>query len=166
MALWFSFSNLSTDIKGPTWALRLFLDRHLPYRLFTHHPFPDHVQLPQPVHRDSRFPDQFIEIPNAPDQFISKVGFVRMSQDLNYALGGVSVGRNKMRHLCYGRGMCMYLYRSGNMLISMLWSVLASSWGTNGRANDIRGKDTVPPTCIRMHVKMIYLSSATIFYEV
>ena len=82
-----------------------------------------------------------------------------MSQDLNYALVGVSVGRNKTRQLCYGRGMCMSLYRSGNMYISMLWSVLVSSRGTDGRANDDQGKDIVPPpTCIRMHVKMIYLS--------
>ena len=55
-------------------------------------------------------------------------------------------GREKM-HLylmvgvSLGRGSCL---RSGNMYISMLWSVLVSSRGTDGRANDDRGKDVVP----------------------
>ena len=43
-----------------------------------------------------------------------------------------------------GRGMCISLYRSGNMPISMLWSVLVSSRGTDCRTNDDRGKDVVP----------------------
>ena len=38
----------------------------------------------------------------------------------------------------------MSLYRSGNMSISMLWSVLVSSRGTDRRTNDNRGKDVVP----------------------
>ena len=40
--------------------------------------------------------------------------------------------------------MCISLCRSGNMPISMLWLVLVSSRGTDGRTNDDRGKDVVP----------------------
>ena len=38
----------------------------------------------------------------------------------------------------------MSLYRSGNMSLSMLWSVLKSSRGIDGRGNDDREKDVVP----------------------
>ena len=43
-----------------------------------------------------------------------------------------------------GRGMCISLCRLGNMPISMLWSVLVSSWGTEVGTIDDRGKDIVP----------------------
>ena len=38
----------------------------------------------------------------------------------------------------------MSLYRSGNMPISMLWSVIVSSCGADGQTNDDEGKDVVP----------------------
>ena len=38
----------------------------------------------------------------------------------------------------------MSLCRSENMPISMLWSVLVSSRGNDGRTKDDRGKDVVP----------------------
>ena len=38
----------------------------------------------------------------------------------------------------------MSLYRSGNMPMSMLWSVLVSSRGIDGQGNDDREKDVVP----------------------
>ena len=41
----------------------------------------------------------------------------------------------------YGRGSCL---RSGKMYISMLWLVLVSRRGTDGRTNDDQGKDVVP----------------------
>ena len=40
--------------------------------------------------------------------------------------------------------MCITLGRSGNMPISMLWSVFVSSRGIDGRGNDDREKDVVP----------------------
>ena len=43
-------------------ALRLFPDRHFPDRQFPAWPFPDHIQLPRPRHRDVSFPDQGIEM--------------------------------------------------------------------------------------------------------
>ena len=43
-----------------------------------------------------------------------------------------------------GRGMCISLCRLGNIPISMLWSVLVSSRGTEVGTIDDRGKDIVP----------------------
>ena len=40
--------------------------------------------------------------------------------------------------------MCISLCRSGNMPISMLWSILVSGRGTDGQTNNDRGKDVVP----------------------
>ena len=49
----------------------------------------------------------------------------------------------------------MYLYRSGNMPIFMLWLILLSSRGTNGRTIDGRTKDLVPSEVVYHSVYLI-----------
>ena len=88
------------------------------------------------------FPDQSIDIFIYPD--------LQLSQPVSALFEWFKV---ELLSLWTGRGMCISLCRSGNMPISMLWSVLVSSRGTDGRTNDDRGKDIVPS--ILRHIKIM-----------
>ena len=100
-------------------ALRLLSDRRLSNRLLPDRQFPDLKQLPRPTIK-------------------------QLPQPTFYALVGVSVGRGNLDLYDLFGEPYISMNWSGNMPISMLWSVIVSRRGTDGRTIDGRTKDVVP----------------------
>ena len=100
----------------------LFRPRHYSDHSIDIYSYPDlhrDKHIPRPVHRDIRFSDLhgprpwyrqllvtrstnlYGQLPHFPECSLYFYLFI------DYALVGVIVGRNKCRHLCYGRGSCI-----------------------------------------------------------